>query len=172
MHFNPYGGPAAQLAADLANFAARGADDEARALVLDRGMTPAPPTADETARILEWGERLLPVFAAAPDDRVDLVNALLATAACRPYISRHDGKPPHLHYASEHADPVSRVRAFTAGGLAHLVCEDPERLGVCAREGCGTAYVDVSRNGRRRYCTARCATRVHVAEHRARRLSA
>ncbi|GAA4535364.1 CGNR zinc finger domain-containing protein [Amycolatopsis samaneae] len=172
MHFNPYGGPAAHLAADLANHAARDAVDETRALVLDRGMTPAPPTTEELARLLDWGRRLLPVFAASPEERVDLVNELLAAAACRPYISRHDGKPAHLHYASEHADGVSRVRAFTAGGLAHLVCEDPERLGVCAREGCGTAYVDVSRNGRRRYCTARCATRVHVAEHRARQHSA
>jgi predicted RNA-binding Zn ribbon-like protein len=64
---------------------------------------------------------------------------------------------------------VDRVRAYTAGGLAHLLCEDPARAGVCDRPGCDIAFVDTSRNGRRRFCASRCATRVHVADHRQRR---
>lgn len=67
---------------------------------------------------------------------------------------------------------MERVQAHSAGGLAHLVCEAPDRFGLCAREGCGIAFVDTSRNGRRRFCSTRCGTRVNVADHRARQLSA
>jgi hypothetical protein len=169
VHFNPYGGPAALVAADLVN---AGSASELLAGMVRNGMALAALTDDEAARIGAWAGRLRPVFTAAAGDRPALVNELLAEAACRPYIATHDGKPPHLHYSAEDAGPAGRVRAYTAGGLAHLVCEAPDRLGICAREGCETAYVDTSRNGRRRFCSTRCATRVHVADHRARQLSA
>ncbi|MEV6831059.1 CGNR zinc finger domain-containing protein [Amycolatopsis sp. NPDC051102] len=168
MHFNPYGGPAALVAADLVN---AGSASERLDGMVRNGMAIKGLTGDEAARIGAWAHRLRPVFAAEPAARPDLVNELLAEAACRPYITTHDGKPPHLHYSAADAGPVGRVRAYTAGGLAHLVCEAPDRLGICSREGCETAYVDTSRNGRRRFCSTRCATRVHVAEHRARQVS-
>jgi predicted RNA-binding Zn ribbon-like protein len=169
VHFNPYGGPAALVAADLVN---AGSASELLDGMVRNGMSIPALSDDEAARISEWASRLRPVFAAEPAQRPDLVNGLLVEAACRPYITTHDGKPPHLHYSAEDAGPVGRVRAYTAGGLAHLVCEAPDRLGICRREDCATAYVDTSRNGRRRFCSTRCATRVHVAEHRARQLTA
>ncbi|OXM69716.1 CGNR zinc finger domain-containing protein [Amycolatopsis vastitatis] len=169
MHFNPYGGPAALVAADLVN---AGSASELLHGMVRNGMVIAALTDEEAARIGDWAGRLRPVFTAGVGERPALVNELLAEAACRPYITTHDGKPPHLHYSAEDAGPVGRVRAYTAGGLAHLVCEAPDRLGICAREGCETAYVDTSRNGRRRFCSTRCASRVHVADHRARQLSA
>ncbi len=169
MHFNPYGGSGALVAADLVNSGAAG---EVLAGMVRNGMAIASLTEDEERQIWAWAQRLRPVFAASPVDRMALVNDLLRDSACRPYITSHDGKPPHLHYADPGAGPAARVRAYTAGGLAHLVCEDPDRLGVCLREGCDIAYVDTSRNGRRRFCSTRCATRVHVADHRARQLSA
>lgn len=169
MHFNPYGGAAALVAADLVNAGSAG---DLLAGMVRHGMSIASLTDAENSQIRAWASRLRPVFAATPDERVALVNDLLTDSACRPYISSHDGKPPHLHYSAAAAGPVGRVRAYTAGGLAHLVCEDPDRLGICEREGCDVAYVDTSRNGRRRYCSTRCATRVYVAEHRARQVSA
>lgn len=169
MHFNPYGGAAALVAADVVNAGSAG---ELLAGMVRNGMSIPALTDDEATRIAGWAARLRPVFAADAADRPELVNDLLAEAACRPYITTHDGKPPHLHYSAEDAGPVGRVRAYTAGGLAHLVCEAPDRLGICGREGCETAYVDTSRNGRRRFCSTRCATRVHVADHRARQVSA
>lgn len=169
VHFNPYGGPAAQVAADLVNTGPAGELVDA---MVRNGMSITALTGDEATRIGAWAARLRPVFAATPAERVGLVNELLAESACRPYITSHDGKPPHLHYSEEDAGPVGRVRAYTSGGLAHLVCEAPDRLGICGREGCETAYVDTSRNGRRRFCSTRCATRVHVADHRARQVTA
>lgn len=168
MHFNPYGGAAAQVAAGLVNRGPASADELVETL-RTHGMSIAALSPAEAVAVGDWAGRLREVFAETdPGLRVDLVNRLLADSACRPYISRHDGKPAHLHYASELADGAERVRAYTAGGIAHLLCEDPARLGLCASEGCSTVFVDTSRNGRRRFCSTRCATRVHVADHRRR----
>ncbi|MDQ0381693.1 CGNR zinc finger domain-containing protein [Amycolatopsis thermophila] len=168
MHFNPYGGPAAQVAAGLVNMPGASAADLLR-MMRDAGMSLTRLTDADAAEARAWGRRLRPVFAEPdPDRRIDLVNDLLAETACRPFISRHDGLPAHLHYAAEDAALPPRIRAFTAGGLAHLLCEDGGRLGTCGRDGCDVVFVDTSRNGRRRFCSTRCATRVHVAEHRAR----
>ncbi|MGM1063747.1 CGNR zinc finger domain-containing protein [Saccharothrix sp. Mg75] len=175
MHFNPYGGTAAQLAAALVNTVAADPRPDAPGpdaatlleLLREQGYKPLGALDARQARELtRWAARLSPVFDHTPD-RVALVNALLAEAAARPYVSTHDDRPPHLHFAPEDAPTPDRVRAFTAAGLAHVVCEDPGRLGRCARPGCAVVYVDTSRNGRRRYCTTRCANRVHVAAHRA-----
>ncbi|WP_409491496.1 CGNR zinc finger domain-containing protein [Amycolatopsis sp. cmx-11-12] len=170
MHFNPYGGAAAQIAAELVNLGDTAGPAELTAIFKDR-MTVAAVQEHEAAEIVAWTRRLRRVFEADPAERVDLVNALLFDSASKPYISTHDGKAPHLHYVDAQAGTVPRVHAYTAGGLAHLVCDAPDRFGVCSREGCETVYVDVSRNGRRRFCSTRCATRVHVADHRTRQAS-
>jgi predicted RNA-binding Zn ribbon-like protein len=172
MHFNPYGGAAAQVAAGLVNIGAAPAT-ELVAMMRSEGMSLSELSPEQANAMATWGRRLRRVFTEPDaDTQVDLVNELLADSACRPFISRHDDQPAHLHYASERDGQVRRVQAYTAGGLAHLVCDDPGRIGACAREGCGIVYVDTSRNGRRRYCSTKCATRVHVADHRANKVLA
>ncbi|WP_062987675.1 CGNR zinc finger domain-containing protein [Nocardia anaemiae] len=164
MHFNPYGGAAAELAARLVNAGPR---QDLLQLLADSGYKPLGTlNARQTAELRRWTVRLDEVFT---EPSVDLLNALLAETTSQPYISTHDGRAPHLHYAREDAPTDERVKAYTAAGLAELFCEDPGRIGRCAREGCGVVFVDTSRNGRRRYCSTRCSTRVHVAEHRTRR---
>ncbi|MFF0492710.1 CGNR zinc finger domain-containing protein [Nocardia sp. NPDC004068] len=163
MHFNPYGGSAAELAALLVN-AEPGAD---LIRVLDEfGYAPITGLdAAQDARLREWIRRLDEVFA---EPTVARLNGLLAETTTRPYISTHDGRAPHLHYAWE-GDPMDeRVKAYTAAGLATLFCEAPGRIGRCSRAGCRMVFIDTSRNGRRRFCSTRCSTRVHVAEHRRR----
>ncbi|ROP35332.1 CGNR zinc finger domain-containing protein [Saccharothrix texasensis] len=168
MHFNPYGGTAAELAAALVNADPRSTADELLDLLREHDYRPVGALDEHQAReLLAWAARLSPVFDHTPD-QVALVNDLLAEAAAKPYISTHDDRRPHLHFAPEHAPTPERLRAFTAAGLAHVVCDDPGRLGRCARPGCPVVYVDTSRNGRRRFCGTRCANRVHVAEHRTR----
>ncbi|ONI86671.1 hypothetical protein ALI22I_23870 [Saccharothrix sp. ALI-22-I] len=168
MHFNPYGGAAAELAAALVNADPDSSADTLLDLLREHDYRPVTTLdADEARQLTDWAARLSPVFDRTPD-QIALVNDLLAEAAAKPYISTHDGRAPHLHFASEHLPTPHRLRAFTAAGLAHAVCEDPSRLGRCDRSGCDTVYIDTSRNGRRRYCTTRCANRVHVADHRTR----
>ncbi|NMM46614.1 CGNR zinc finger domain-containing protein [Rhodospirillaceae bacterium KN72] len=43
------------------------------------------------------------------------------------------------------------------------------RLKSCLAEPCRDAFVDMSKNGSRRFCSTRCANRWHVSQHRARR---
>lgn len=163
MHFNPYGGAAAELAARLVNADPR---HNLLRLLAESGYQPlGTPDARQTAELRRWIARLDEVFS---EPTVDLLNALLAETTSQPYISTHDGRAPHLHYAREDAPIDERVKAYTAAGLAELFCEDPDRIGRCAREGCGVVFVDTSRNGRRRFCSTRCSNRVHVAQHRAR----
>jgi predicted RNA-binding Zn ribbon-like protein len=46
------------------------------------------------------------------------------------------------------------------------------RLRACSRAGCSTVFIDTSRNGRRHFCSVRCANQVNVANHRRRRREA
>jgi predicted RNA-binding Zn ribbon-like protein len=49
-----------------------------------------------------------------------------------------------------------------------LGSEYADRLGVCAAPACDRVFVDVSRNGTKRFCTEACQSRVKAAAHRAR----
>jgi hypothetical protein len=174
MHFNPYGGPAAELAAALVNLD-RGVLDAGTAartigeMFREHNRANTVVTDAEAAEIIAWADRLSPAFGEPDVDRlVGVVNGLLRDSASQPYISQHDGRAPHIHYAPERDGEVARSKAFTAAGVAHVLCLDPTRLGRCDNDGCDVVYVDTSRNGRRRFCSTRCATRVYVADHRSR----
>ncbi|MGV9409878.1 CGNR zinc finger domain-containing protein [Nocardia sp. NPDC003693] len=163
MHFNPYGGAAVELAVRLVNAPP---ERDLSDLLRESDYRPfVPVTPAQDAELRSWIRELDAVFRAPS---VDLLNALLAKTTSRPYISTHDGRSPHLHYSQETAPVDERVKAYTAFGLAALFCEAPTRIGCCARPGCAIVFVDTSRNGRRRYCSTRCATQVHVADHRRR----
>ena len=103
-----------------------------------------------------------------PDAR-EAVNRLLAEVELRPHLTDHDDRGHHLHYEAASAGLTERVRANTLMGLAVLLCDEHDRIGTCAAARCDRAWVDTSRNARRRFCSTACANRTHVAEHRARR---
>ncbi|MDX3638476.1 CGNR zinc finger domain-containing protein [Streptomyces sp. MB09-02B] len=118
--------------------------------------------------IRTWTRRLRPVFeASSATERCQSVNALLADGAGSVYLTTHDDLRPHLHFTPDAQDLQSRVKAVTAGGLAIFTMEaEGGRMGVCALDSCRTAFVDTSRNGRRAYCSARCANTDAVRRHR------
>ncbi|MDQ0960426.1 putative RNA-binding Zn ribbon-like protein [Streptomyces sp. B4I13] len=127
-------------------------------------------TEPASEQIRAWTKRMRPVFeASSKADRCQSVNALLADGAGSVYLTTHDDLRPHLHFAPDGRDLQSRVKAVTAGGLAIFTMEaEGERLSVCALSSCRTAFVDTSRNGRRAYCSARCANTDAVRRHRRR----
>lgn len=174
VHFNHYGGSAAQLATALINLCREpgGRQDlvRLRAVLHEHGIVSGPLSAEQGAELAEWADQLRPVYGETDQERqIHIVNVLLERGASRPFVSRHGGRAPHLHYFPEDPDAVTRVRAQTAAGLAHVVCEaGGGRLGRCDRDDCETVFLDTSRNGRRRFCSLRCANRVRVADHRAR----
>ncbi|OON73983.1 CGNR zinc finger domain-containing protein [Streptomyces tsukubensis] len=173
MQFNHYGGEAARLAADLANLTAPPHPHEWEPLLAARGVRERDLSDSEYASVWEWSRRLVGCFGPQGlEQRCLKVNVLLADASSRPYITLHDGGRPHLHYSAPGAGPGAHIRAVTAAGLAAVVCADgADRLGRCARGGCGLAFVDTSRSGRRVYCSVRCANNDAVARHRARHIT-
>ena len=129
-------------------------------------------TADDALALRPWAARLRAVFEApAVAEKAELTDALLQAADCRPRLVSHgQGRPFHFHYAPVETGLAARVRALTAAGVAHVIDGGGgSRLRACGRAGCGTAFLDTSRSGRRRFCGVRCANQVNVANHRLRR---
>jgi predicted RNA-binding Zn ribbon-like protein len=174
MQFNTYTVAGAHIAVWLVNHPAGQAADLAAEL-RRRDVHGATATAAEAAALRPWAARLRAVFeATSVAGKAQLADALLVDADCRPRLVSHgDGKPFHFHYAPVETGLAARVRALTAAGLGHLVDGGGgARLRACDRPGCGVAFIDTSRNGRRRFCSVRCANQVNVASHRQRRRAA
>lgn len=175
MHLNPYGTYAVELAASLANdwpVHRTGIVERTR----EHGMTMMFPEApDDHAGIRtvidEW---LRIVDAASPEARAGFLNRNMAEAAAYPQLVNHDSEGWHLHYRDDHRSmPEVLKSVFSVGTALHLTTRGMHRLGRCAAgetpgDPCTNVVVDVTRNGRQRYCSVRCANRAAVRRHRAR----
>jgi predicted RNA-binding Zn ribbon-like protein len=137
------------------------------------GARTRPLRQSELAALVEVARRARPVFEQMQDGRPDAAaataNELLAHYRPTPYLDRHDGEPWHLHF---HGNPEADVSGW-GGGIAVALAgvlgsEHADRLGVCEAPACDRVFVDVSRNGTRRFCSTACQNRVKVAAHRAR----
>jgi predicted RNA-binding Zn ribbon-like protein len=101
------------------------------------------------------------------------VNSLLEAYPLRPRLSAgHSATPDwHIHVADPDAPPATEVAAAAAWGIAQgIVRLGLSRWGQCP--SCRNYFVDTSTNRAKRYCSSRCANRVHVAAHRSRQRSA
>lgn len=171
MQFNHDNMTGPRLAAALSNLVSseRWSTAALREVLVDHEIR-RPSIDEEIAGALQaWSLLLRAAFqAGSVDARCDRVNELLAAGAGAAYVSMHDGLRPHLHFAADEDTIVARVRSVTAGGLAVFIVEaEGDRLGSCARAGCQMVFVDTSRNGKRRYCSARCGNADAVKRHRA-----
>jgi hypothetical protein len=176
MHLNPYGEYAVLLAASLAN--AWPAD---RASIVDRmrefgmRMQLSGPHDDDHLRCRQAIDAWLAVVdEASPDRRAHLLNAQLAQASAYPRLTDHDEEGWHLHYRDLDQSVAHVLAAVISVGTAlHLTTRGIHRLDRCAagtddRDVCRNVVVDVTRNGRQRYCSVRCANRAAGRRHRAR----
>jgi len=175
MHLNPYGEYAVLLAASLVNDWPTN-----RAGIIDRtrtfGMTMRFPThtGDHFAVRAVLDEWLAVVDANSADTRAMLLNHSMATVAAYPRLTDHDGEGWHLHYRDEHQTlPAVLAAVISVGTALHLTTRGMQRLSRCAAgsepgDTCRNVVVDVTRNGRQRYCSVRCANRSGVRRHRAR----
>ncbi|MGW7097734.1 CGNR zinc finger domain-containing protein [Streptomyces sp. NPDC054874] len=129
----------------------------------------------DLAAVRDVRARFAEVFA-APDPRAaaDLVNRLVAAAGTTPQLTDHDGYDWHVHYFAPDASIADHLAADCGMALAFIiVAGEQERLRRCEAPDCGHAFVDLSRNRSRRYCSSRtCGNRLHVAAYRARRKEA
>ncbi|MFY1652327.1 CGNR zinc finger domain-containing protein [Solwaraspora sp. WMMB762] len=123
------------------------------------------------------GRRLRDVFeygtTGRDADAVAELNSLLAAFPVQPRISGHDSNDWHMHVTGRGASVSAEYLAGAVWGLSVWLCEyGSARFGVCADARCGNVYLDTSSNCCRRFCSERCATRSHVAAHRARKRAA
>ena len=133
-------------------------------------------TAGEAKELAATAVELRAVFdavdAGALDQAAGQVNAMLASTGARPQLDRHDGEPWHLHFHGRTDGMAQGWAAGCATGLAVVLgTELYNRLGVCTAPRCDRVYVDVSRNGTRRFCSTSCQNRVKAAAFRARQAS-
>lgn len=116
--------------------------------------------------------RALAAAVAADNDGVQReVNALLAEHPLRPRLSEGHASEAnwHIHMADPGESPATEVAAAAAWGLAHgIVHFGPNRFGHCGAADCDNYYLDTSTNRAKRFCSPRCANRVHVAAFRSR----
>ncbi|WP_311259599.1 CGNR zinc finger domain-containing protein [Microbacterium sp. WCS2018Hpa-9] len=170
MHLNPYGEYAVLLAASLADdFPVDRAGIEQRTLEMGMTMT-FPPAPDDHERVREVVDDWLQIVDAPdPAVRAEILNAQMVEAAAYPRLTNHDGEGWHLHYRDDVQSLSYVLRAvFAVGTSLHLVTRGMDRLGRCEASPCTNVVVDVTRNGRQRFCSVRCANRAAVRRHRAR----
>ncbi|GAA1883854.1 hypothetical protein GCM10009715_32730 [Paeniglutamicibacter psychrophenolicus] len=175
MHLNPYGEYAVLLAASLANDPPADRDGiigRAREFGMTMDFTPAPDDYELTRRVVEDWLRV--VDATDPQKRANLLNEQMAAAAAYPRLVDHNGEGWHLHYRDANQALPHVLRAvFGVGTALHLSTRGMHRMGRCAAgdvpgDPCTKVVIDVTRNGRQRYCSVRCANRAAVRRHRAR----
>src|ERR1700729_3107098 len=171
MQFSTYTYAGAHIAACLVNHPSPRAPALAETLHHFDVHEPAVSTS-QVRTLLPWALRLGPIFEAGTvPEKAQRADELLVAASCRPRLVSHGPDLPyHFHYAPVRTGLAARVKALPAAGLAHMIDDGAgSRLRACRRAGCVTVFVDTSRNGRRHYCSVRCANQVNVANHRQRK---
>lgn len=123
----------------------------------------------ELAEVVATRQLLHDVWELSRDDAVPVVNDMLRDAAALPFLVRHDGLDWHLHATEASAPLAERIRVEVGLALFDAIRSNEwSRLRSCAAEDCTGIFVDLSRNGSKRFCSVRCSNRVNMIEHRAR----
>lgn len=174
MRVNPYGEDPVRLAAALVNEPANSWQELAGRCAA-AGIT-VPDGTDQadlvevTAMLQKW---LHIVDAQTPEQRAEILNNFLAESSTHPVLTDHDNSGWHLHYRPEGLKLSGVVASMIHVGTAlHLVGRGMHRLGRCQLEECDRVYVDLSRPGTQRHCSAQCANRNAVRRHRVRQSGA
>lgn len=146
-------------------------DPAALVAILDRWWYSGRRDGDtrELAEVTAARARLRALWSRDRDDAVDEVNAILAESNAVPRLVRHDALDWHIHAASAEAPLAERILVEVAMALVDVVRADQlERLRTCDADDCEAAYLDLSKNGSRRFCSTRCGNRMAVRAYRAR----
>ena len=165
-------------AAALVNTLSDGVDELTTQADLDAFLAKYPYTGvrrgteEELEQVRRLRTRLRSLWTAADrNEAAAIVNAILAEADARPYLTKHDEWDWHLHVTPPDAPLADRMGADAAMAVLDLIREDElGRLRICAADDCADVLVDLSRNSSKRFCdTGNCGNRTHVAAYRARK---
>ncbi|MEU4689216.1 CGNR zinc finger domain-containing protein [Actinoplanes sp. NPDC023714] len=104
------------------------------------------------------------------DAAVEAVNRMLREANALPYLTRHDGSDWHIHATEPDAPLAERIRVEAALALIDVIrTNETNRLRVCGAGDCTGIFIDLSKNGSKRFCSVRCGNRVNMVAFRARK---
>jgi predicted RNA-binding Zn ribbon-like protein len=124
----------------------------------------------ELEEVRSTRELLRRVWTLDRDDAVVEVNAMLATARALPQLERHDGFDWHMHATAPDAPLAERIRVEASLALIDVIrMNEMDRLRVCEADDCTGLFVDLSRNGSKRFCSVRCGNRMNMVAFRERK---
>jgi len=104
------------------------------------------------------------------DDAVVEVNAMLASAKALPQLVRHDEFDWHMHATAPEAPLAERIRVEASLALIDVIrMNEMARLRVCEADDCTGLFLDLSRNGSKRFCSVRCGNRMNMIAFRERK---
>jgi hypothetical protein len=102
-------------------------------------------------------------------DAAERINVMLSRYRAQPCLVEDVGQPFHLHFHGAGGTAVDALGGEFAAALALVVDGyGADRFGVCHAERCEAVYIDLTRNGGRRYCSAGCTARAKSAAYRSR----
>lgn len=100
---------------------------------------------------------------------VEWVNDTLAAAKAVPRLVDHDELGWHIHATDNESPLAERMLVEAAMALVDVVrAERLDRLRDCEADDCAGVFVDLSKNGSKRFCSSRCGNRMAVRAYRAR----
>lgn len=109
----------------------------------------------------------------ARDEAAQAVNGILADANALPRLVRHDHLDWHVHATPDDAPLAQRMAVEAALAFVEVIRQNGmDQLSICAADDCDGVFVDLSRNGSKRFCSLRCGNRMNVTAYRERQASA
>ena len=125
--------------------------------------------ARELREVRRTRERVREIWGQDEAAVVASVNQTLADADAVPRLVDHDGLGWHIHATTDESPLAERMLVEAAMALVDVVrAERLDRLRECEAEDCTGVFVDLSKNGSKRFCSTRCGNRVAVRAYRAR----
>jgi predicted RNA-binding Zn ribbon-like protein len=123
----------------------------------------------ELAEVRETRDLLRQLWSMHRDDMVVEVNRMLRDAAAVPYLTRHGDLDWHIHATPFDAPLAERLRVEAAFALVDVIrMDETSRMRVCEADDCTGLFLDLSRNGSKRFCSVRCGNRMNTIAFRER----
>lgn len=145
--------------------------DAFTALLDSRSAADIQAVSDVETRLtaLAWALRDA-ITAPSPSVMAARVNDMIERYRARPYLVDDMDQPFHIHFDGDGETPVESMGGEFASAVALIVDGyGVERFGSCEAHQCEAVYIDLTRNGSRRYCSSGCTARAKTAAYRKRR---
>jgi predicted RNA-binding Zn ribbon-like protein len=133
--------------------------DEAARLAVDRDLEEIKELREQLRRVFDTRDMR---------EAARVLNELAVDARAVPRLERSGGAW-ELRFGPGQQEIAAHVGAACAGALLEIVqAHGLTRFGTCAASPCTGAFVDRTKNRRKRYCCELCADRAAQSHHRAR----